>query len=130
MFGEDWEWCRRFAKNGYRVVYYSGTEIIHHHGASSVNYIGKGCKEIRDRSIVCAIASTHYVYRKLHANVLCSSILFMIALRINCLSRAILYGVLTLFVSRANYGIFRGYLRSFFVSYKYLCRKYLSDKRS
>jgi GT2 family glycosyltransferase len=37
MYGEDLDWCRRFAQGGWRVVYYPGAEAIHFGGASSAN---------------------------------------------------------------------------------------------
>lgn len=37
MYGEDRDWCRRFAEAGWQVVYYTGAEAIHFGGASSAN---------------------------------------------------------------------------------------------
>jgi GT2 family glycosyltransferase len=125
-FGEDWEWCRRFAAKGYRVVYYSGAEIIHYLGASSINYMGKDRDRIRKRSIMHATAGTHYVYRKLHKDGYCKIALFSLAFRIHCFSRVIALGLLNIIQpDRADYGSFRGYLESVFISYKSICKKYL-----
>jgi GT2 family glycosyltransferase len=35
MYGEDAEWCWRFGRAGWKVVYFPDVEIIHHHGASA-----------------------------------------------------------------------------------------------
>ena len=35
MYSEDKDWCRRFVKAGWKVIYYADAEIIHYGGASS-----------------------------------------------------------------------------------------------
>ncbi|HUW84183.1 MAG TPA: glycosyltransferase family 2 protein [Phycisphaerae bacterium] len=35
MYGEDADWCWRFCRAGWKVVFFPGAEIIHHHGASA-----------------------------------------------------------------------------------------------
>lgn len=35
MYGEDIDWCYRIKENGYRVMYYPGTKVLHYKGASS-----------------------------------------------------------------------------------------------
>jgi GT2 family glycosyltransferase len=35
IFGEDLDWCKRFRQRGWQVVYYQGTEAVHHSEASS-----------------------------------------------------------------------------------------------
>ena len=35
MYSEDRDWCYRFRKNGWRVVYFPGTKVIHYGGGSS-----------------------------------------------------------------------------------------------
>ena len=35
MYGEDIDWCRRFHKKGWQVVYYAGSEALHYGGGSS-----------------------------------------------------------------------------------------------
>lgn len=37
MYGEDIDWCYRFTKGGWRVVYYAGAEALHYGAASSNN---------------------------------------------------------------------------------------------
>jgi GT2 family glycosyltransferase len=37
LYGEDLDWCRRFHKAGWDVVFYPGAEAIHIGGASSAN---------------------------------------------------------------------------------------------
>lgn len=35
MYMEDTDWCRRFWENGYRVVYFPGSQMYHYHGRGS-----------------------------------------------------------------------------------------------
>ena len=35
MYFEDVDWCRRFWENGYKVVYFPGSEMYHYHGRGS-----------------------------------------------------------------------------------------------
>jgi GT2 family glycosyltransferase len=37
IYGEDVDWCRRFNKSGWRVVFFSEAEALHYGGASSAN---------------------------------------------------------------------------------------------
>ena len=37
IYGEDIDWCKRFHKQGWDVVFYPGADAIHFHGASSSN---------------------------------------------------------------------------------------------
>jgi GT2 family glycosyltransferase len=37
MYGEDLDWCKRFWKNGWKVVFVPGAEAIHYGGGSSAN---------------------------------------------------------------------------------------------
>ncbi|HEU5336886.1 MAG TPA: glycosyltransferase family 2 protein [Terriglobales bacterium] len=37
MYGEDIDWCYRFRKAGWRVVFYAGAEALHYRAASSDN---------------------------------------------------------------------------------------------
>jgi GT2 family glycosyltransferase len=37
MYGEDVDWCRRFSDAGWKVVFFSETEVLHYGGASSAN---------------------------------------------------------------------------------------------
>lgn len=41
FYFEDLEYCRRAKKNGYKVYYYSGSQLIHVHGASGTSLAGK-----------------------------------------------------------------------------------------
>ncbi len=36
LYGEDLDWCYRIGKNGWKIYYYPGTEIIHFKGRSSL----------------------------------------------------------------------------------------------
>ncbi|MFH1452567.1 MAG: glycosyltransferase family 2 protein [Armatimonadota bacterium] len=35
MYGEDLDWCYRFGKAGWKIVYYPQAEVMHHHRVSS-----------------------------------------------------------------------------------------------
>jgi GT2 family glycosyltransferase len=35
MYGEDWDWSKRFRDHGWRLVFYAGASAIHYGGASS-----------------------------------------------------------------------------------------------
>lgn len=35
LYFEDTDWCRRFKQKGYRVVYYTGAEMVHYHDRMS-----------------------------------------------------------------------------------------------
>ncbi len=37
IYGEDMDWCLRFRQKGWKVVYFSGANIIHYGGMSSAN---------------------------------------------------------------------------------------------
>ncbi len=37
MYGEDVDWCRRFASRDWKVVFFAGAEALHYGGASSAN---------------------------------------------------------------------------------------------
>jgi GT2 family glycosyltransferase len=37
IYAEDIDWCKRFQKAGWKIVFYPGAEIIHYGGASSSN---------------------------------------------------------------------------------------------
>ena len=37
MYMEDVDWCRRFWENGFKVVYYPKSEMLHYHGKGSGN---------------------------------------------------------------------------------------------
>lgn len=124
--GEDWEWCRRFAKNGYRVVYFTKAEIIHYHGVSTINYEGSDRKFIRKKSVMRMIASAHYVFRKLNAKNPVCMFLYNLTFRLHCLSRAILFGLRNVLNPKSSDpGSFLGYLSGIFASYKLLCNQYL-----
>ena len=124
--GEDWEWCRRFANHGYRIVYYTGPEIIHFHGVSTINYVGKDRYKIRKKSIMRAIAASHYVFRKLNVEKPANVFLFNLSFRIYCLSRALVFGLRNIIKPKsADYGSFLGYLIGVFINYRSLCKHHL-----
>lgn len=129
-FAEDWEWCRRFANHGYKIVYYTGAEIIHYHGLSSFYYSGKDSDKVRERSILRWTAAAFYVFRKLHPYASSDVMLFDFAFRLRCLSRTLAFGLRCLLRPRiGDYGMFRGYLACIFVSYQFLRQKYLRHEK-
>lgn len=123
---EDWEWCRRFAKKGYRVVYYTGAEIIHYGGMSASNYVGRDRDNVRRHAIMRQVASVHYVFRKLNQGSNAKIFLFNLTFRIYCLSRAIAFKIRNILKPNSlDHGNFQAYRDSILIGYKRLCESYL-----
>lgn len=123
---EDWEWCRRFAKKGYRIVYYTGAEIIHYGGLGTYSYGGRDRDNVRRRSKMSEIASIHYVFRKLNQGSNAKIFLFNLTFRIHCLSRAIASKIRNILKPRSSdHGSFQAYRDGILIGYKRLCKSYL-----
>lgn len=128
LCAEDWEWCRRFARHGYRVFYYSGAEIVHYHGMSSIRSVSPNRDLVRQRSVLYLTASSHYVYRKLHAKQPFRILAFTFCFRLHWLSRLLGHGVLYLIGdSKANLGVIRGFFEGAVLPYRHLAVQYLNS---
>jgi len=126
IFSDDWEWCQRIAKRGFRVVYYAGAEIIHFHGQATTAYTGSALNEVRKRSILRFTATAMYVFRRLNTGSNIKIVLFDLSYRLFCLSRALVNGIRCLLRPKAGLkGILMGYLFSVFMPRKLLFKEYL-----
>lgn len=126
---DDLEWCRRFAAHGYRIVYYTGAEIVHYLGMGTYRYVGAERDAIRELSVLRILTSTRYVYRKLHGREPLGLLLFNFSHRLFCLSRVLTHGLQNLiFPKKADWGTFRGFWRSVWLPYKVMARRYLRNK--
>jgi GT2 family glycosyltransferase len=124
--GEDWEWCRRYAAHGYRVMYFAGTQIIHYHGMSTIRYAGRDRNLVRWKSIMHMTATSHYVYRKLHPDATLRILLFSIAFRLHWLTRVVSHGVLRpLMRRRLERGVVRGFWDGATMTYRRLAERFL-----
>ena len=63
-FGEDLDWCYRFKKANWRVVFFPGAEVVHFHGASSSRFAGENAEEIRARTVMMAANGMVYFFEK------------------------------------------------------------------
>ncbi|MCX8022634.1 MAG: glycosyltransferase family 2 protein [Syntrophorhabdaceae bacterium] len=126
IFSDDWEWCQRIARTGYRVVYYAGAEIIHFHGQATTAYTGSALNEVRKKSILRFTATAMYVFRRLNGKSPVKILLFDLSYRLFCLSRAIVNGIRCIIKPQKGLkGIFKGYALSVFMPRRNLFREYL-----
>ena len=126
--GEDWEWCRRFASKGYRVVYNTDAEIIHYHGISTIRYNGPEEDGIRERTLMRQTAACHYVYRKLHVNEPIRTFLFSLCYRMHWLTRGFVHGFLYFIGVKSKghgLGATRGFFKGALMRYEILAQRFL-----
>lgn len=126
-FSEDWEWCIRLKRNGWRVVYFSGAEIVHLHGMSSHSPESTKDARIREWSILTMAASLEYVYRKLHPDHRLRVFLFTLCRRLFSLSRCLAHSLRYLFKRQPpDRDLARAFLRATFTSTRSLNSGFLN----
>lgn len=86
MFGEDYDWPKRFRNAGWRVTYYSEAHAIHHHGAS--------CARAPVRFYVEMNRANLQYFRKHHRPVTVAG--FWLAMMLHNIVRVIGYGAVYL----------------------------------
>lgn len=64
--GADADWCYRFWKAGWPVVFYHEATVIHHHGKSSSAYDGVDAVNWRAQSVLEAFESTSRLFKAQH----------------------------------------------------------------
>lgn len=125
-FSEDWEWCIRIKRSGWRVVYFCGTELIHLEGMSSHSNSSRKAEEVRVWSLLTAAASSYYVYEKLNAYSGVSYILFGFCRRLFFLSKSLTYALANVLTqARPAWGKSKGYLLAALYSPAYVRERYL-----
>ena len=125
-FSEDWEWCIRFKRHGWRVVYFAGTEITHSEGMSSHSRSGLKGDEVRQWSILTAAASASYVYSKLNSRPQRENRLFDLSRRLFYLSKAVSFAILNILSGTGReWGRVNGYLRAALIRRRQLWDVYL-----
>lgn len=123
-FSEDWEWCVRIRNGGWRVVYFSQTEIIHYGGASS--HANNKNSSISEWAIMTAATSGFYTFRKLNSDNPITILLYDFSRRIFFLSRAIAYIVNYILKPQPFYlGRAKGYGKAAVTSYNVLKTRHL-----
>lgn len=127
---DDWEWCRRFAAHGYRIVYYTGAEIVHYHGMGTYRYEGNDRDAIRELSMLRILTSARYVYHKLHMREPIALLLFSFSHRLFSFSRVLTCGLQNLiFPNKADWGTFRGYWHGAWFPYNVMAQRYLRNQQ-
>lgn len=69
FYGEDLDWCWRFRKAGYKIVYTTVTKILHHKGAASgmkptSQHLTKATKESKKRALYESVHAMELFYKK------------------------------------------------------------------
>lgn len=62
VYFEDQDWCRRFWKNGWRVVYYPGASMVHYHRRETAE--GGFIQQLRNPLTRVQLRSAQYYFRK------------------------------------------------------------------
>ena len=89
MYGEESDWCYRFHKAGWKVLYSPSAQIVHLGGASSARVKGPMCLQLRASTLL--FVRKHMGFGSYVAACLCVSLFFLLRLPL-WLAKAILSG--------------------------------------